>query len=152
MASPPRGWLAAGLVAVVLAACSQEHSENGAKGDDDDPAKVVKVEGTDVKSVILTARAADRLGIKTEPVREPSTPGSTPIKAVPLAALFYDKSGDVWVYTTTAPRTYLRQRVKVARIEGDMAILESGPGAGTAVVSVGAAELAGSEFGVGGAQ
>jgi hypothetical protein len=34
------------------------------------PAKIEKIEGTDQKRVILTPRAAERLGIKTTPVRE----------------------------------------------------------------------------------
>jgi hypothetical protein len=65
--------------------------------------------------------------------------------------LIYDKNGDIWVYTAKQPRTYVRQRVRIARIEGDLAILDSGPPAGTPVVTVGAAELLGSELGVGGA-
>jgi hypothetical protein len=144
-------WLAAGLMAaiVALAACSQEHTAT--KSEDDDPARLVRVEGTDLKGVALTARAAERLGIKTEPVREVLTPGgTTPVKAVPVAALLYDKNGDVWVYTPAQPRTYVRQRVGVARIDGDLAILGSGPAPGTAVVTVGVAELLGSELGVGG--
>jgi hypothetical protein len=65
-----------------------------------------------------------------------------------MAALVYDDSGDIWVYTVTRPLTYMRQRVAVARIEGDLAVLESGPAPGTAVVTVGVAELLGSEYGV----
>jgi hypothetical protein len=44
----------------------------------------------------------------------------------------------------------VRQRVGVARIDGDLAILGSGPAPGTAVVTVGVAELLGTELGVGG--
>jgi hypothetical protein len=136
---------------VALAGCSPEHKETS-KSDDDDPARVAAVAGSDVKTVTLSARAAERLGIKTEPARDVAMPaGAPPATAVPLAALIYDKNGDIWVYTAKQPRTFVRQRVRVARIEGDLAILDSGPAAGTAVVTVGAAELLGSELGVGGA-
>jgi hypothetical protein len=135
---------------LTLAACSPDHPES-VKSDDDDPARVTKVEGSDVKSVTLSAHAAERIGIKTEPVREMAQPGAGgPVKTVPLAALIYDKSGESWVYVATHPRTFVRQRVSVARVEGELVILESGPAVGAAVVTVGAAELLGSEYGVGG--
>jgi hypothetical protein len=99
--------------------------------------------------VVLNQRAADRVGIKSEPVRQVSTSGTGPQSpAVPVAALVYDSGGDIWVYTVTRPLTYVRQRVALARIEGDLAVLVSGPAPGTAVVTVGAAELLGSEYGV----
>jgi hypothetical protein len=139
-------------VMVALIACGQEHTGTGAKSEEDDPARVVRVEGTDVKAITLTARAADRLGIKTESVREVTAPGgTTPLKVVPVSALIYDKNGEVWVYTATQSRSYVRQRVSVARIDGNVAVLGSGPALGTAVVTVGAPELLGSELGVGGA-
>jgi hypothetical protein len=146
-------WLAIGLVAssVAFAACSQETSAPG-KSDDDDPAHVVKVDGSDLKRVTLSVRAVDRLGIvATEQVKELSSAGSTtPVKAVPSAAVIYDKNGEAWVYTVTQPRTYMRVSISVDRIEGSLVILESGPAAGTVVVTVGGAELLGCELGVGG--
>jgi hypothetical protein len=149
-----RALLATGLIAatVVLAACSQDQSSSAAKNDDDDPAHVVMLAGSDLKTVTLTAHAVDRLGIvATEQVREVSTAGSpTPVKAVPAAAVIYDKNGDSWVYTVTQPRTYVRASISVDRIEGNLVILDSGPAVGTVVVTVGAAELLGCELGVGG--
>ena len=142
-----RLWLAAGLIAasVVLAGCEQGESGKS----DEKPARVVRVQGSEVGRVVLTQRAAERLGIKTQNVREvPGPDGTAPGLAVPVAALLYDKAGATWVYTTTEPLTYVRYRVTVARIDGDVAILRSGPPAGTAVVTVGAAELLGSENGV----
>lgn len=149
-----RLWLATGLIAatVALVACSQDHPQSAARSDDDDPAHVVKVEGTDLKTVTLSARAADRLGIvATEQVREVSTASSaTPVKAVPATAVMYGKNGDIWVYTVTRPRTYVRASISVDSIEGNLVILESGPAVGTVVVTVGGAELLGIELGVGG--
>jgi hypothetical protein len=147
-----RSRLALGLVATglaIMAGCTPGHTESARNGEQDKPAKVERIEGTDLSRVVLNQRAADRVGIKTEPVRQVSTPGAGPQSpAVPVAALVYDDSGDIWVYTVTRPLTYMRQRVAVARIEGDLAVLESGPAPGTAVVTVGAAELLGSEYGV----
>lgn len=146
-----RLWLAVGLIAasVTLAGCEQKHTESAHNGDEDKPSQVVRIEGSDLSRVVLTARAADRIGIKNEPVREVPTPGAnTQSPAVPVAALIYDNSGNIWVYTSTKPLTFIRQRVTVARIQGDLAVLESGPAPGTPVVIVGAAELLGSEYGV----
>lgn len=144
-------WLVACFAgaSMMLCGCTQERTESARNGDDDQPARLVTVEGSQLKGVVLTARATDRLGIKSEPVREVPAQGTTPPRtAVPVAALVYDKNGEVWVYTSTQPRRYVRQSVTVDRVEGDLAILESGPAAGTAVVTVGAAELLGTEYGV----
>jgi hypothetical protein len=82
-------------------------------------------------------------------VREVSTLGASGhSSAVPAAALVYDKNGGTWVYTNSQPLTFVRERVTVARIEGDLAVLQSGPAPGTAVATVGAAELLGTEYGV----
>jgi hypothetical protein len=53
------------------------------------------------------------------------------------------------VYTTAAALTYVRHPITVDYIEGDRAILVDGPAANTPVVTVGGAELFGTEFGVG---
>jgi len=68
---------------------------------------------------------------------------------VPYGALLYDVNGDAWVYISTAAGTYQRAPVVVDYIEDDQAVLLDGPDEGTPVVSVGAAELFGTEFGVG---
>ena len=142
-----RRWLAAGLIAAGLVLAGCEQGESGKN--DEKPARVIKAQGSEVSRVVLTQKAADRLGIKTQNVREMQAPdGSAPGLAVPVAALLYDEAGATWVYTTTEPLTYVRYRVTVARIDGDVANLRSGPPAGTAVVTVGAAELLGSENGV----
>lgn len=68
---------------------------------------------------------------------------------VPFGALLYDVYGDAWVYTVVKPWTYQRARVQVGYIDGDNAVLEDAPPDGTDIVSVGAIELFGAEFGVG---
>ena len=68
---------------------------------------------------------------------------------VPKAALLHDAYGGTWVYVVREPRVYVRQRVVVADITGHLAVLSQGPAAGARVVTDGAAELFGVEFGAG---
>jgi membrane fusion protein, heavy metal efflux system len=68
---------------------------------------------------------------------------------VPKATLLHDAYGGTWVYVVRAPQQYARQRVAVADISGATAILSRGPVVGARVVTDGAAELFGVEFGVG---
>jgi hypothetical protein len=68
---------------------------------------------------------------------------------VPFAAVIYDASGGTWVYTNPEPLTYVRHRIKVDYIDGDLAVVSEGPPAGTAVVTDGAIELFGAEYKVG---
>jgi hypothetical protein len=75
--------------------------------------------------------------------------GGAQRKIIPYAAVIYDTSSQAWVYTTAAALTYVRHPITVEYIEGDRAILTDGPAASTPVVTVGGAELFGTEFGVG---
>jgi hypothetical protein len=102
--------------------------------------------------VILTAKAVERLDIKTAlagEVQVARSPSGTYRKVVPYAAVLYDAHGDTWVYTNPEPQVYIRYQISVDYIDGDLAVLSDGPPAGTAVVTVGAAELFGTEFEIG---
>jgi hypothetical protein len=68
---------------------------------------------------------------------------------VPWAAIIHDIHGNTWVYENIAPQTFARRRVQVVRVVGNDAVLASGPKPGTKVVTDGAAELFGAEFGSG---
>jgi RND family efflux transporter MFP subunit len=68
---------------------------------------------------------------------------------VPYGAILYDIDGGTWVYEASSPQVFVRRRVELARVAQDLAVLRRGPQAGTSVVTVGAAELFGTEFGVG---
>ena len=70
-------------------------------------------------------------------------------KVVPHSSLIYGAHGETWVYTSPEPLTYVRHPVSVDYVQGDLAVLSDGPPAGTEVVSVGVAELYGTEFEVG---
>jgi RND family efflux transporter MFP subunit len=69
--------------------------------------------------------------------------------SIPWSAVVHDIYGGTWVYVQTAPRTYARQRVQVRYVVGDRAVLAEGPAVGALVVTEGAAELFGTEFGFG---
>jgi len=69
-------------------------------------------------------------------------------KIIPYAAVIYDPQGATWVYTNPEPLVFVRQPIVVDYIKGESAILLEGPSAGTVVVTVGAAELFGTETGV----
>jgi hypothetical protein len=113
------------------------------------PGRVEHVDGTNVDRVVLTAAAAARLAIATQPVREAQIAGVTR-RVIPYAAVLYDANGDAWTYTNPEPLVFVRQRITVVSIQGDQAVLADGPAPGTPVVTVGAPELYGTEFGVSG--
>jgi membrane fusion protein, heavy metal efflux system len=68
---------------------------------------------------------------------------------VPWSAILHDTTGGAWVYENIAPQQYARRRVEVRRVVNSRAVLARGPAVGTKVVTAGAAELFGTEFGTG---
>ncbi|WP_298284054.1 efflux RND transporter periplasmic adaptor subunit [Novosphingobium sp.] len=68
--------------------------------------------------------------------------------SVPTTAILRDIYGGEWVYAKTETNTFVRQRIEVAATDGGRAILSRGLRPGMAVVTAGAAELFGTEFGV----
>ncbi len=112
------------------------------------PAHVEQIAGTELHKVTLTARAAERLDIKTDLVQDMMM-GGAKRKVVPYAAVLYDARGETWVYTNPEALVFIRHAIHVDYISGDRAVLSQGPPAGTAVVTVGAAELFGAEFEIG---
>ena len=109
------------------------------------PVTVEALDGTLVKKVTLTQKAADRLGIQMAEVRE--DPAKRLI--VPYAAILYDLSGTTWVYTSPRPLTFVRQQVKLEQIQNENAFLAEGPPVGTKVLTVGVPQVFGAEVGVG---
>lgn len=88
-------------------------------------------------------RPGQRVGV-TLPLQ-----GAEESLVVPLAALVRDLHGGTWVYENTGPHAFSRRRVSVDRVVGNFAALDSGPKPHAKVVTDGAAELFGTEFGVG---
>ena len=74
--------------------------------------------------------------------------GDTPVLVAPVSAILHDALGGTWVYRRDAPRTYVRQRVDIADVVDGYAVLARGGELGVEVVTVGAPELFGTEFGV----
>jgi hypothetical protein len=105
---------------------------------------VEKIAGSDLKRVVLTQKAAERLDIKTG-----KTAAEGGVMTVPYAALVYDGKGKTWVYTNPEPLVFVRAPVVVASIKGPTVMLKEGPPVGTTVVVVGVAELFGAESGIG---
>jgi len=133
------------FIALLLSACAErpEESEGEEKS-----AMVEPVEGMEVSSVTLTEDAVKRLDIQKAHVFDEQINGQQR-KVIPYAAVLYDPEGDAWVFTNGEPRVFVRQPIKIDYIKNDRAILLEGPPSGTAVVTIGAAELFGAEIGVG---
>ncbi len=109
-----------------------------------EPAHVKLNKETGLGHLTLTAKAVERLGIMTTKVLETGSH-----KLVPYAAIIYDINGDTWVYTSPEPLNFLRHQITIDHIKGNEAVLSQGPIVGTEVVTVGVAELYGTESGVG---
>ena len=73
--------------------------------------------------------------------------GQTEGLSVPSAAIVRDIYGGEWVYQKTAANTFVRQRIEVAAESGGKALIARGLTSGAMVVTDGAAELFGTEFG-----
>ena len=103
------------------------------------PSKLEPIEGSDLQRVILTEKAAERIGVETVVASGTS---------VPYAAVIYDIEGNTWIYTNPEPLTFVRAPIVIDHIEGDTAVLAEGLGAELNVVTVGVAEIYGTETGV----
>jgi hypothetical protein len=103
------------------------------------PSRLEPIEGTELSRIILTEKAAERLGIETMTASGDS---------VPYAAVIYDIEGKTWVYTNPEPLTFVRAAIEIDRIEGDTAILLESLDSDWTVVTVGVSELYGTETGV----
>lgn len=142
-----RGAIAVLFLAILqLTACRQllQRSEVIAADEERGPAKIEHLEGAEPARVTLTEKAVKRLDITTEAVRDMEIEGKSR-KVIPYAAVLYDTEGDTWTYTSLLPGVFIRHHVTVDHIVGDQAVLVDGPASGTRVVTVGAAELYGSE-------
>lgn len=142
MISRRPGLAGLGVLVLVLTACGAQISDKYVIGDQ--PATLTEVPGTKLKSVTLTEKAVVRLGIQ---LAEVATASET--LTVPSGALWMDVEGTFWVYTSPEPNVYVRHAVEVVDDDGEIAILASGPDAGTLVVTAGVPELFGTEVGVG---
>lgn len=123
------------LVAMSLFACSPKLPTI----EKTDPSRTEPIEGSELKRVILTAKAAERIGLETVPMDG---------LVLPYSAVIYDTQGNTWIYTSPEPLTFVRAAVVIDRIEGDQVFLARGLDSDAPVVTVGVAELYGAETGV----
>ncbi len=130
------------LGAPTLTGCTEVES---AAVDGYEPAKLEHVAGSDVQRVRFTSEGARRTGLELEPlVRR----GAHTV--APYAALIYGPDGSSFVYTQPEPLTFERTEVEVEKVDGNDVLLSDGPRPGTRVVTVGAAEVYGTETGIAG--
>jgi hypothetical protein len=108
-----------------------------------EPGKVEAVGNTGVKRLTLTDKAVERLLLATAPVEQVADR-----LVIPYSALLYLPDGATFTYSNPDGHSYVREPVTVEKIVGKQAILTAGPKPGTAVVTVGGAELWGLEFGI----
>ena len=130
------------LSILLLAGCAAP----GGAAPTEEPAHIELIPGSeDLHTITLTEQAAQRLDIQTIAARE-----SEDGVVVPYSAVFYGPDGETWAYVSPQPLTFVREPIEVADVvDGAEAILSDGPAPGTEVVTVGVAELYGTEFEVG---
>ena len=75
--------------------------------------------------------------------------GAEQALVVPTAAVLYDLNGGSWVYEATGATTFVRRRIEIRSQIGGKTLVTRGIDAGKKVVTAGAAELFGTEFGAG---
>jgi len=120
------------LGVVALSGCAEVESESESGYE---PSKLGKAH------VEFTAEGARRTGLQTEAVARSGSRVS-----VPYAALLYGPEGKTYVYTSPEELRYVKEQVRVARIDGERVVLARGPPAGTPVVTVGVVEVYGTEL------
>jgi hypothetical protein len=124
------------IIGIMLTACGGQIPVTGEKIA---PSKLEPIEGSELQRVILTDKAAERLGIETVIANGIE---------VPYAAVIYDIEGNTWIYTNPEPLTYVRAPITIDHIEGDTAFLSESLASELTVVTVGVSELWGTETGV----
>jgi len=132
--------LVAGVVS--LSACGQASTGYDYEtASHHEPAKLEPIEGTDVQRVVFDAEGAKRVDLQTVPIRQDGQE-----KVIPYESVVYDADGNAYAYTAPGPLTFVRKEIVIDHVAGDSAVLSEGPPAGTEIVTVGAAQVYGTEF------
>jgi hypothetical protein len=134
--------LSAVLATVVasVASCSRQSAESTPQP----PAVLDPAPGVTMPVVRLSEPAYKAVRVASELTQ--AAPGGV---VIPTKAVIYSPDGAAWTYVALAPLAYVRQAIVIDRISGTEAFLSSGPAVGTPVVTIGAPELLGTEYGVG---
>ena len=128
------------LACVGLSACGQSSLPD----EPVDAATVEQIKGSDLNRITLSAGAADRIGVRTAPVRT----AARKLEAIPYSAVMYDPEGNAYTYESPRRLTFVRHAIAIDHLTATVAYLRKGPPVGRPVVTVGAAELLGTEEGV----
>jgi hypothetical protein len=128
------------VAALSLSAC-KEAEEESAEGYAPSKIEAVKGSDDDLQRITFTKEGAARTDVKTAEVRRAGNH-----LVIPYAALIYNDEAKTFVYTSPKSLEFLRAPVTVDRIEGNRVLLKDGPPAGTKVVTVGTAEVYGTEI------
>jgi multidrug efflux pump subunit AcrA (membrane-fusion protein) len=134
--------LAGALTMLALSACGP-HEDVAEKRSE--PVAIEKVPGTQLTRLVVEPAAVATIGITTANV---GANAGADGRRLPSAALLYGPDGAPFVYVRSQENTFDRHPVTVDRVDGDVAVLREGPDEGAAVVTQGAAELVGMEFGL----
>jgi hypothetical protein len=108
-------------------------------GDKIAPSSLEPIEGSELSRVILTEKAAERIGVETVPVKG---------LVVPYSAVIYDIEGNTWVYTNPESLTFVRAPIEISRIDGDQVLLAKALESDAPIVTMGVIEIYGAETGV----
>ena len=111
------------------------------------PAVVDYPNGSELARIRVTPGGIKRLDLRTTQVAGERIDGKARM-VVPYSAVIYDSEGETWVYASSKPRSFMRQKITVDEIAGERVILSAGPAAGTTIATVGAQELWGAELGI----
>ena len=106
-----------------------------------EPGKLEPIPKTDVQRVKFTPLGAKQVGVETAEIGRDGQE-----KVIPYESVVYDADGKAYAYTSPEPLTFVRREIDVDHVAGDSAVLSDGPPAGTEVVTVGAAQVYGTEF------
>lgn len=123
-----------------FSACTGEHAKEKKIA----PAKVDAGEAGALPTVVLTPEAENRIGVS---VLKAETSGVS--AKIATSAIIYDLNGKTWVYVRKNNQSYIRVHVELKQISEKTAWVQSDALANADVVVRGAAELYGTEHGVG---
>ena len=130
------------LACLLLSACGQAPAETTTE---ENPAVTVEsLTGAEPTREVLTEDAVKRLDLQTAEAHDADVNGAKGT-VIPYASIIYDTEGATWVYLNPEPLTFVRHPIAVDNIKGDQAFLADALPSGSAVVTVGVAELYGAE-------
>ena len=116
-----RAAVAAAAVALAVAGCGKAETFNNEAASDEGPSRLEQVKGSDLPRVVLTAKAAQRIGIETSVVRHGGAPGAQPARdpeVIPYAAVVYDAEGHAFTYVRPRQLTFERTPIRIVRTDG----------------------------------